>query len=38
MKLVKIHQYDAFSNEPNKGNLAAVVLKGDELTEKKMQQ
>jgi PhzF family phenazine biosynthesis protein len=37
MKLVKIHQYDALSNEPNKGNPAAVVLNGDELTEKEMQ-
>jgi PhzF family phenazine biosynthesis protein len=37
MKLVKIYHYDAFSKEPNKGNPAAVVLNGDELTEEEMQ-
>lgn len=37
MKSVKVYQYDAFSNEPNKGNPAGVVFNGDDLTEAEMQ-
>ncbi len=38
MKSVKVYHYDAFSNEPNKGNPAGVVLNGDALTEIEMQE
>ncbi|MED1205271.1 PhzF family phenazine biosynthesis protein [Heyndrickxia acidicola] len=38
MKSIKVHHYDAFSSEPNKGNPAGVVLNGDELTEEEMQE
>lgn len=38
MKLVKVHQYDAFSNERNKGNPAGVVFDGDRLTDKEMKE
>ncbi|MBO0601864.1 PhzF family phenazine biosynthesis isomerase [Sporosarcina sp. E16_3] len=38
MKAVKIYHYDAFSNKPNKGNPAGVVLDGNNLTEKEMQE
>lgn len=38
MKTVKVYHYDAFSNKPNKGNPAGVVLDGDELTEIEMQE
>lgn len=38
MKSIKVYQYDAFSNEPNKGNPAGVVLNGDELTDAEMQE
>lgn len=38
MKTVKVYHYDAFSNKPNKGNPAGVVLDGNELTEKEMQE
>lgn len=38
MKTIKVLQYDVFSKEPNKGNPAAVVLNGEGLTEKEMQE
>ncbi|PMC34501.1 isomerase [Bacillus sp. UMB0899] len=37
MKTVKVYHYDAFSNIPNKGNPAGIVLNGDELTDEEMQ-
>lgn len=37
MKL-KVYHYDAFSNKPNRGNPAGVVLNGDELTDVEMQE
>jgi PhzF family phenazine biosynthesis protein len=38
MKSVKVYHYDAFSTTPGKGNPAGVVLSGDKLSEKEMQQ
>ncbi|MFC0273409.1 PhzF family phenazine biosynthesis isomerase [Metabacillus herbersteinensis] len=38
MKSVKVYHYDAFSSNPNKGNPAGVVLEGNDLTEKEMQE
>ncbi|KAA0965232.1 PhzF family phenazine biosynthesis protein [Sporosarcina sp. ANT_H38] len=38
MKSVKVYHYDAFSTEPNKGNPAGVVLNGEDLTDKEMQE
>lgn len=38
MKSVKVYHYDAFSKVPDKGNPAGVVLNGDELTDKQMQE
>lgn len=38
MKSVTVYHYDAFSQQPNKGNPAGVVFNGDELTEKEMQE
>lgn len=38
MKSVKVYHYDAFSTTSGKGNPAGVVLSGDELSEKEMQQ
>ena len=37
MKFVQVCHYDAFSNEPNKGNPAGVVLDANELTDAQMQ-
>ncbi|MDW7616894.1 PhzF family phenazine biosynthesis protein [Peribacillus simplex] len=37
MKMARVFHYDAFSNKPNKGNPAGVVLDADGLTEKEMQ-
>lgn len=38
MKTVKVYQYDAFSNLPNKGNPAGVVLTGNSLSVEEMQE
>lgn len=38
MKSIKVYHYDAFSTKPNKGNPAGVVLVGEDLTEKEMQE
>lgn len=38
MKKVKIYHYDAFSSQPNKGNPAGFVLKGENFTEEEMLQ
>ncbi len=37
MKSVNVYHYDAFSNNPNKGNPAGIVFNGDELTDEEMQ-
>ncbi|PGZ94924.1 isomerase [Bacillus pseudomycoides] len=37
MNTVKVYHYDAFSNKPNKGNPAGVVLRADKLTDDEMQ-
>ncbi|MCD8793460.1 PhzF family phenazine biosynthesis isomerase [Staphylococcus gallinarum] len=37
MTKIKVHHYDAFSNTPNKGNPAGVVLDANDLTELEMQ-
>ncbi|MFC9414598.1 PhzF family phenazine biosynthesis protein [Bacillus mobilis] len=37
MKTIKIFHYDAFTNKPNMGNPAGVVLEADGLTEGEMQ-
>ncbi|MFI8709409.1 PhzF family phenazine biosynthesis protein [Bacillus sp. NPDC077411] len=37
MHTVKVYHYDAFSNKPNKGNPAGVVLHTDKLTDDEMQ-
>lgn len=38
MTKIKVHHYDAFSNTPNKGNPAGVVLNADGLSEQTMQE
>lgn len=38
MQTIKVHHYDAFSNIPNKGNPAGVVLNGEDLTEEQMRE
>jgi PhzF family phenazine biosynthesis protein len=38
MKTIRVYHYDAFSNKPNQGNPAGVVLDGDHLSEGEMQQ
>lgn len=38
MKSVTVYHYDAFSQQPNKGNPAGVVFNGNQLTEKEMQE
>lgn len=38
MKSITVHHYDVFSNQPNKGNPAGVVLNGNDLTDEEMQQ
>jgi PhzF family phenazine biosynthesis protein len=38
VKTVTVYHYDAFSQQPNKGNPAGVVFNGDELSEKEMQE
>ncbi|OMH33374.1 PhzF family phenazine biosynthesis isomerase [Bacillus thuringiensis] len=37
MKTINIFHYDAFTNKPNKGNPAGIVLEADGLTEEEMQ-
>ncbi|UNK35681.1 PhzF family phenazine biosynthesis isomerase [Bacillus sp. N5-665] len=37
MKTIKVFHYDAFTNKPNMGNPAGVVLEADGLTEGEMQ-
>lgn len=38
MKKIKVYHYDAFSNIPNLGNPAGVVLDGETLTEEEMRE
>lgn len=38
MKKITVLHYDAFSNKPDKGNPAGVVLNGDDLTDDEMQE
>lgn len=38
MKSIKVYHYDAFSKEPYRGNPAGIVLHGDKLTNKEMQE
>ncbi|GAF67190.1 isomerase [Bacillus sp. TS-2] len=38
MQSVTVYHYDAFTNEPNLGNPAGLVLQADDLTEKEMQE
>lgn len=38
LKKINVYHYDAFSKTPDKGNPAGVVLCGDELTDKEMQE
>ncbi|MGE7940312.1 PhzF family phenazine biosynthesis isomerase [Bacillus paramycoides] len=37
MKNINVLHYDAFTNKPNKGNPAGIVLEADGLTEEEMQ-
>ncbi|EJQ01577.1 PhzF family phenazine biosynthesis protein [Bacillus paranthracis] len=37
MKTINVFQYDAFTNKPNMGNPAGIVLDADGLTEEEMQ-
>ncbi|MDT3496290.1 PhzF family phenazine biosynthesis isomerase [Bacillus toyonensis] len=37
MKNINVIHYDAFTNKPNKGNPAGIVLEADRLTEAEMQ-
>lgn len=37
VNIVTVYHYDAFSNKPNKGNPAGVVLQADKLTDDEMQ-
>jgi PhzF family phenazine biosynthesis protein len=37
MRTITVHHYDAFSNKPNMGNPAGIVLEGDSLSEGEMQ-
>ncbi|WP_029192587.1 PhzF family phenazine biosynthesis protein [Paenibacillus harenae] len=38
MQTIKVYHYDAFSNIPNMGNPAGVVLNGENLTEEQMRE
>jgi PhzF family phenazine biosynthesis protein len=38
VKTIKVIHYDAFSNVPNMGNPAGVVLNGEDLSEEQMQE
>jgi PhzF family phenazine biosynthesis protein len=38
VKTIKVYHYDAFSNIPNMGNPAGVVLDGENLTEEQMRE
>ena len=37
MKTINVFHYDAFTNKPNMGNPAGIVLEADGLTEEEMQ-
>lgn len=37
MKTINVFYYDAFTNKPNMGNPAGIVLDADGLTEEEMQ-
>ena len=37
MKTINVFHYDAFTNKPNMGNPAGIVLDADGLTEEEMQ-
>lgn len=37
MKTINVFHYDAFTNKPNMGNPAGIVLEADGLTEEDMQ-
>ena len=38
VKVVKVYHYDAFSNIPNRGNPAGIVLDGETLSEEQMRE
>ena len=38
MKYIKVEQYDAFSNKPNKGNPAGVVIENSGFTDEEMKE
>jgi PhzF family phenazine biosynthesis protein len=38
VKTIKVYHYDAFSNIPNMGNPAGIVLDGENLTEEQMRE
>jgi PhzF family phenazine biosynthesis protein len=38
VKTIKVIHYDAFSNVPNMGNPAGVVLNGEDLSEEQMRE
>ena len=37
MRTINVFHYDAFTNKPNMGNPAGIVLEADGLTEEEMQ-
>ena len=37
MKTISILHYDAFTEQPDKGNPAGIVLEGEKYTEEEMQ-
>lgn len=38
MKKIVVYHYDAFSNIPNKGNSAGVIIDAGDLTDDQMQE